>query len=88
MLIIDLDPQGNASTGLGVNKEDRKYSIYDVLTQEKNINDTKLNTIVNNLYLVPSTLDLLGLESILANEKDKSYKLKRAIESLQASSNS
>ncbi|MDG2187147.1 MAG: ParA family protein [Hyphomicrobiales bacterium] len=88
VLIIDLDPQGNASTGLGVNKEDRKYSIYDVLTQEKNINDTKLNTIVNNLYLVPSTLDLLGLESILANEKDKSYKLKRAIESLQASSNS
>ena len=71
VMIIDLDPQGNASTGLGINKEDRE-----------------LDTPVSNLDIVPSTLDLLGLESMLANEPDKSYKLKKALLSLENSSNS
>lgn len=80
VLIIDLDPQGNASTGLGINKDDRKFSSYDLLTGEKQINDIKMETIVDNLHIVPSTLDLLGLESVLANDNEKSFKLKRAIE--------
>jgi chromosome partitioning protein len=88
VMIIDLDPQGNASTGLGINKEDRDFSIYDVLAQDKNIIDIKLDTPVSNLDIVPSTLDLLGLESMLANEPDKSYKLKKALLSLENSSNS
>ena len=88
VLIIDLDPQGNASTGLGINKEDRDFSIYDVLSQEKNIVDIKLDTPVGNLEIVPSTLDLLGLESTLVNDSDKSYKLKKAIQSLDRSSDS
>ena len=88
VLIIDLDPQGNASTGLGINKEDRDFSIYDVLSQEKNIVDIKLDTPVGNLEIVPSTLDLLGLESTLVNDSDKSYKLKKAIQSLDSSSGS
>ena len=88
VLIIDLDPQGNASTGLGINKEDRDFSIYDVLSQEKNIVDIKLDTPVGNLEIVPSTLDLLGLESTLVNDSDKSYKLKKAIQSLDSSSDS
>ena len=87
-LVIDLDPQGNASTGLGINKEDRDFSIYDVLSQEKNIVDIKLDTPVGNLEIVPSTLDLLGLESTLVNDSDKSYKLKKAIQSLDSSSDS
>ena len=88
VLIIDLDPQGNASTGLGINKEDRDFSIYDVLSQEKNIIDIKLDTPVGNLEIVPSTLDLLGLESTLVNDSDKSYKLKKAIQLLDSSSDS
>ena len=88
VLIIDLDPQGNASTGLGINKEDRAFSIYDVLSQEKNIIDIKLDTPVGNLEIVPSTLDLLGLESTLVNDSDKSYKLKKAIQLLDSSSDS
>ena len=79
ILIIDLDPQGNASTGLGINKDDRKFSTYDLLTGEKQINDIKMETIVDNLHIVPSTLDLLGLESVLSNDNEKSFKLKRAI---------
>tara|TARA_E500000081_G_scaffold152360_1_gene184401 strand:+ start:221 stop:1054 length:834 start_codon:yes stop_codon:yes gene_type:complete len=86
VLIIDLDPQGNASTGLGINKDDRKFSSYDLLTGEKQINDIKMETIVDNLHIVPSTLDLLGLESVLANDNEKSFKLKRAIEKLNKDS--
>jgi len=86
VLIIDLDPQGNASTGLGINKDDRKFSSYDLLASEKEINDIKMDTIVDNLHIVPSTLDLLGLESVLANDNEKSFKLKRAIEKLNKDS--
>jgi len=86
VLIIDLDPQGNASTGLGINKDDRKFSTYDLLTGEKQINDIKMETIVDNLHIVPSTLDLLGLESVLSNDNEKSFKLKRAIEKLNKDS--
>jgi chromosome partitioning protein len=82
VLIIDLDPQGNASTGLGINKDYREFSSYDILTGEKDINQIKMETIVDNLHIVPSTLDLLGLEAVLANDNEKSYKLKRAIEKL------
>lgn len=82
VLIIDLDPQGNASTGLGINKDDREFSSYDILTGEKDINQIKMETIVDNLHIVPSTLDLLGLEAVLANDNEKSYKLKRSIEKL------
>jgi len=82
VLIIDLDPQGNASTGLGINKDDREFSSYDILIGEKDINQIKMETIVDNLHIVPSTLDLLGLEAVLANDNEKSYKLKRAIEKL------
>ena len=82
VLIIDLDPQGNDSTGLGINKDDREFSSYDILTGEKDIHQIKMQTIVDNLHIVPSTLDLLGLEAVLANDNEKSYKLKRAIEKL------
>ena len=86
VLIIDLDPQGNASTGLGINKDDREFSSYDILTGEKDINQIKMETIVDNLHIVPSTLDLLGLEAVLANDNEKSYKLKRAIENFNKDS--
>ena len=82
VLIIDLDPQGNDSTGLGINKDDREFSSDDILTGEKDIHQIKMQTIVDNLHIVPSTLDLLGLEAVLANDNEKSYKLKRAIEKL------
>ena len=86
VLIIDLDPQGNASTGLGINKDDRKFSTYDILTSEQTIIDIKFETLVQNLDIVPSTLDLLGLEVALAEDNEKSYKLKLAVEELEAQS--
>ena len=86
VLIIDLDPQGNASTGLGINKDDRKFSTYDILTSEQTIINIKYKTLVQNLDIVPSTLDLLGLEAVLAEDNEKSYKLKQAVEELEAKS--
>ena len=86
VLIIDLDPQGNASTGLGINKDDRKFSTYDILTSEQTIVDIKYKTLVQNLDIVPSTLDLLGLEAVLAEDNEKSYKVKLAVEEFEVQS--
>jgi chromosome partitioning protein len=81
-LIIDLDPQGNASTGLGIYKEFREFSSYDVLVDGMSINKATVETGVKNLYLVPSTLDLLGIEATLANDENRSFKLKEAIQNM------
>ncbi len=62
VLIVDLDPQGNASTGLGIDRRNRRYSTYDVLTGEAALRDAIVATAVPRLHLAPSTLDLSGLE--------------------------
>lgn len=60
-LLVDLDPQGNATTGLGINKGELKYSIYDVLTNKCNINEAIIKTKFTNLYILPATIFLAGL---------------------------
>src|SRR5436190_22572113 len=62
VLIIDLDPQGNASTGLGIDRRNRRRSSYDVLTGAAPLRDAILATAVPRLHIAPSTLDLPGLE--------------------------
>ena len=62
VLVIDLDPQGNASTGLGIDRRSRRYSTYDVLIGEATLRDAVVETAVPRLHLAPSTLDLSGLE--------------------------
>src|ERR1700752_4871559 len=62
VLIIDLDPQGNASTGLGIGRAERKVSTYDVLIGSALIEDSIIPTKVPGLDIVPSTMDLLGAE--------------------------
>lgn len=66
VLIIDLDPQGNASTGLGVDAESREKSSFDVLVGESSLQDAITGTAVPGLWLVPSTMDLLGAEMELS----------------------
>jgi chromosome partitioning protein len=70
VLLIDLDPQGNASTGVGINKGDIKYSLYDVLIEEANIKDVIIKTKFKNLYVLPATINLAGLDIELL-EKSK-----------------
>ena len=60
VLIIDLDPQGNASTGLGIDRKSRVTSSYDMLVGERALRDVIIPTAVPRLFIAPSTMDLLG----------------------------
>ncbi|MEJ8574951.1 ParA family protein [Microbaculum marinum] len=79
VLVIDLDPQGNASTGLGIDRKDRDRSVYDVLIGERSLVDAMMPTAVPRLSVVPSTLDLLGFEQEVMGSRDRSYRLRNAI---------
>ncbi|MET3662093.1 ParA family protein [Aquamicrobium ahrensii] len=79
VLIVDLDPQGNASTGLGVDRKDRPVSSYDVLTGEATIEEASVQTAVPGLAIVPSTLDLLGVEMEIASAPDRVLRLRNAL---------
>src|SRR3954462_288570 len=66
VLILDLDPQGNASTGLGINRSARTTSSYEMLVGEKTLRDVVIPTSVPRLFIAPSTMDLLGVELEIA----------------------
>src|SRR5687767_8246946 len=79
VLIVDLDPQGNASTGLGIDRKSRKYSTYDVLTGEAPLREAVMPTVVPRLSIAPSTLDLSGLELQIGQERDRAFRLRNAL---------
>ncbi|THD46254.1 MAG: ParA family protein [Bradyrhizobium sp.] len=83
-LIVDLDPQGNASTGLGIDRKMRIASTYDVLVGERTLSEVVVPTAVPRLFIAPSTMDLLGVELEIAGEADRSYKLKNALKAFFA----
>ena len=80
VLIIDLDPQGNASTGLGIDPRNFDASMYDVLLHDVPLEDCIEPTSIKNLFLAPSTLDLAGAEIELVPALSREYRLRRAIE--------
>ena len=80
VLVIDLDPQGNATTGFGLSNNDDTKTIYDVLNGNANFEDTIKDTKIDNLQLVSSNVDLSGLEVETANESRKAFLLKDKIE--------
>lgn len=82
VLIVDLDPQGNASTGLGVGQRERNRSSYDLLTGDMPIDQAVRETAVPRLWIVPSTMDLTGFEMEVAHERDRPFRLRRALASL------
>ncbi|WP_342360116.1 ParA family protein [Terrarubrum flagellatum] len=79
VLIVDLDPQGNASTGLGIDRKSRRISTYDVLVGDAQLGQSIVATRVPNLSVAPSTLDLLGVELEIASERDRATRLRAAI---------
>jgi len=79
VLIVDLDPQGNASTGLGIDRKSRLRSTYDVLVGESSLAEVVMETAVPRLSVAPSTMDLLGVELEIASRSDRAFKLRRAI---------
>jgi len=82
ILLIDIDPQGNATSGLGINKHDLKTSVYDLIIDEIDPAPIILATNINNLSLIPSTLSLTGAEVELVGIMGREYRLKKAISSL------
>jgi chromosome partitioning protein len=84
VLIIDLDPQGNASTGLGIGRNDRGVSSYDLLVGVATLQQAAIMTSVPNVAIVPSTLDLLGVELTIAGQQDRAFKLKDALKAAVA----
>ena len=88
MLVVDLDPQGNATTGLGVNARNLESSIYDVILHDVPIEDCIEPTNLRNLFLVPATIDLAGAEIELVPAFSRELRLKRAIGSVLATSTS
>jgi chromosome partitioning protein len=86
VLIIDVDPQGNASTGLGVDRKSRITSSYDVLVGERALRDVIIPTSVPRLSIAPSSMDLLGVDLEIAGHDDRSYKLRDALRTYGESS--
>ena len=82
VLIVDLDPQGNASTGLGIDRRNRSCSTYDVLIGEAPLRDAVVATAVPRLHIAASTMDLSGLELELGATRDRAFRLRDAIAAL------
>ncbi len=80
VLIVDMDPQGNASTGLGVPRETRKVTIYDVIVDGHSIDETAVQTAVPGLYIVTADPDMSGVEIELSQADRRSYRLRDALE--------
>jgi chromosome partitioning protein len=83
VLVLDLDPQGNASTGMGIRHDAREVSVYDVVVGEASIADAVVQTPVPNLWAVPSTIDLAGAEIELVSQFSRELRLRRALEPLR-----
>jgi chromosome partitioning protein len=82
VLIIDLDPQGNATTGLGLLGQSREKSIYQVITEGAPLGETMMNTMVGGMTLVPSSLELVGAEVELVSGARREFRLRDALESV------
>src|SRR5580698_10618564 len=83
-LLLDLDPQGNASSGVGVSPRTVERSIYDALIGRATLREILLPTELASLSLVPSKQDLVAVELELVDDPDRTYKLKALLEAMQA----
>ncbi|MDQ0505756.1 ParA family protein [Xanthobacter agilis] len=82
VLVVDLDPQGNASTGLGIDRRARQRSTYDILVGDASFRETIMETAVPGLHVAPATLDLSGLELEIASARDRAFRLRNALQGL------
>ena len=86
VLVIDLDPQGNATTGFGISNSENQRTVYDVLNGNCNFHESIRSTKISNLNIVPSNVDLSGLEVETANENRRAFLLKDKMEEFSKSS--
>lgn len=82
VLLIDLDPQGNASTGLGIDLSMREKTSYDVLIGSATLAEASLKTAIPRLSITPATIDLSGAEIELVGMTRREFQLKKALENM------
>ncbi|WP_319533374.1 ParA family protein [uncultured Cohaesibacter sp.] len=80
VLIVDVDPQGNASTGLGIDRKARQVSTAELLLNEATLMEAAIPTAVPRLSVAASTMDLLGLEQEISGDKDRAYRLRNVLQ--------
>lgn len=83
VLLIDADPQGNSTSGVGISKEKIKYSFYDCLIGNAKIRETIIKTNFDGLYVCPCNIDLAGAEVELVNVNDREYRFSKLISSVK-----
>lgn len=83
-LLIDLDSQGNSTTGFGINRSSVKKCVYNVLLDGVDVKNAVIKSNIDNLYILPSTINLAGAEVELVNIKEREFKLKEAIKNLNS----
>lgn len=83
VLVIDIDPQGNTTSGFGIDKNELEVSIYHLLIGEADIEESIIDTNVENLWLIPSSVQLAGAEIELSTVEERETRLKRAIDSIK-----
>ncbi len=85
VLLVDMDPQGNATTGLGFSKSTLKKSVYNVIIEDEDVKDNVLDTEIAGLSVLPSNIDLAGAEVELVYKKSREKVLKSALDKVRSS---
>jgi chromosome partitioning protein len=85
VLVVDLDPQGNASTGLGIDVEDREFTTYELLLEDLDLRSVILPTVTPGLMIVPATVDLSSADIELISNEKRSFLLRNALRQIQIS---
>ena len=83
VIVIDVDPQGNTTSGLGIEKKNVGKSIYDVIINDESIESTLMKTMIDNLYICPSNIQLVGAEVELVSVISRETRMKAAIEDIR-----
>lgn len=84
VLLIDIDPQGNTTSGIGINKADVRYCVYDIIINDVPVSDAILTTMVDNLSVLPATIQLAGAEIELVPTISREVRLRRAVQPLRS----
>ena len=80
VLVIDTDPQGNTTSGYGIDKNELDYSVYDLMLSDCSVHDCIIKDVVNNVSIIPSNVDLSAVEIELIGKEQKEYILKKEID--------
>lgn len=83
VVVIDVDPQGNTTSGLGIDKQNIRKSIYEVIINDESVEDALMPTMIENLYICPSNIQLVGAEVELVSVISRETRLKVALQDIR-----